>query len=160
MKINVQAKSIEDLIIDTSLLYELPCKCGKCESDDLGFRFRTSKSNGKKYDFFELKCLACEATYALGQKMEGGLYPRGHKDTGEWEVKYEGNDRSDDSRDHQRSDDRGRGRGRDDDRGSDRGRGRDDRRGGDRDRGREESSDRGRGGYRKDDAGDGPINDY
>jgi hypothetical protein len=162
LKINVQAKTTEDLFIEASLWYELPCKCGKCESDRLGLRYRRSKD----YDFYELVCLDCEATFALGQKKEssgGGLYPRGNKDTGEWDVKHEREERH--SRDDDRGDSRGsdRGRGRDDDRG----RGRDDRRhsderggGGRGDRGdrggsrREESSDRGRGSYRKDAGGE------
>jgi hypothetical protein len=156
LKINVQAKSAEDLFREASLWYELPCKCGKCDSQNIGMRFRQTKD----YDFYELKCLDCEATFALGQKKEangGGLYPRGDKDTGEWEVKYEGGDR--------RDDDRGRDRHRDERGGGGRGdRGRDDRRGSDRERVARGHDDRGgdrRGSYRKDDGGgDGPINDY
>lgn len=127
MVITVQGKDEKDLIEQASFFGELPCKCGRCDSGELAFKYRRTDD----YDFYELVCKACEATYALGQKKEGGkLYPRGNKETGEWDEKYVGEGRGD------RRNDRGR-----DDR-------RDDRRDSRRDSRTE------RGSYRRDDRAD------
>lgn len=116
--IEVAGRNEKELIEDASLFYELPCECGLCKSTNLGFRHRRTTD----YDFYEMLCLECRATYAFGQKKEGGgLFPKG-KD-GDWEPKYERQERSDDrgdSRNDRRRDDppprQGRSTEREDDR--------------------------------------------
>lgn len=128
MKINVQGRDLRELIEQASPIYECPQQCGLCGSKNLGLRFRMASG----YDFYEVKCMECEATFAFGQQKKengGGLFPRGSQDKGEWEKKYE---RGDHDRDDRGSRDRGRDNHRDDRRGDDRGRGND------RDRGRDD----------------------
>lgn len=128
MKINVQGRDLRELIEQASPIYECPQECGLCHSRKLGFRFRVASG----YDFYELKCMECEATFAFGQQKKengGGLFPRGSTERGhegQWEPKFEGRDR--DNRDDDRSGGGRNYRGRDERRGDDRGRGRDDRR--------------------------------
>lgn len=105
--ISISGKDEKDLIEQVSFFEELPCECGKCQSKNLGFRYRRAKD----YDFYELRCKDCRATFALGQKKEGGgLYPRGSQERdheGEWEAEYKG----DRGERHDRRDDRDRDRG-------------------------------------------------
>lgn len=98
-EIAVAGKDLKEIIEQASIFYELPQECGLCQCKHLGFRHRRTDD----YDFFEQVCLECGATYSLGQKKEGGgLFPRGNKDTGEWEPKYE--KKSDQRRDDRRDD--------------------------------------------------------
>jgi len=115
-QIQVTGKTEEDLFEQVSFWAELPCECGKCKSKNIVPQHRRTGNGKDIYDFYELRCNDCRATYSCGQKKEGGLYPRGHKDTGEWEEEYKGtgqtdsrrDDRRDDRRGNDRRDDRGR----------------------------------------------------
>ena len=126
--VEVTGKNEKEVIEDASIFYEMPCSCGLCKSNNIGFRHRAHKD----YSFYELLCLDCLATFAFGQRKEGGgLFPKGNDD-GNWEPKYEGkggHDRDDDRRDSRRDsrdEPRGRSTEREDDR---RGRQQDERRG-------------------------------
>jgi hypothetical protein len=114
-QIQVTGKTEEDLFEQVSFWAELPCECGKCKSKNIVPQHRRTGNGKDIYDFYELRCNDCRATYSCGQKKEGGLYPRGHKDTGEWEEEYKGTGQTDSRRDDRR-DERRDDRGRSDDR--------------------------------------------
>lgn len=100
--ITISAGDEKELIEKASFFGELPCKCGKCGGGNIAFKYRKATSRGKDYDFYELTCKDCDATYSLGQRMDGGLYPRGNKETGEWDEKYVASDRDARSREPER----------------------------------------------------------
>lgn len=107
--VEVTGQHEEDAWKEASFWNELPCECGNCQSKLIALRFRQAK----EYDFYELICRECGYTYACGQKMGGGLYPRGNKETGEWDPPYEGgggggsrDERTDNRRTETRSNDR------------------------------------------------------
>jgi hypothetical protein len=107
-QIQVTGKSEEEVFEQVSFFAELPCECGLCKSKNIVPRHRRTGSGKDLYDFYELVCADCKATFACGQKKEGGLYPRGNKETGGWDEEYKPQDR--DERRDTRRDDRDRGR--------------------------------------------------
>lgn len=85
----INAKDEKQLIEQVSFWDECPRECGACQSKNIGMKHRVAGG----YHFYELICRDCGYLYALGQKQDGtGLYPRGNKETGEWEPPYQGND--------------------------------------------------------------------
>lgn len=93
-QIQVSGKTEEEVFEQVSFFAELPCECGLCKSKNIVPRHRRTKD----YDFYELKCADCKATFACGQKKEGGLYPRGSQvkgHEGEWEEEYKRDDNDD-----------------------------------------------------------------
>lgn len=117
-EIAVAGKNLKELIREASVFSELPCECGLCKSKNIGFKYRMTKDED---EYYEMLCRDCLATYALGQHKNGDtLFPKGNKDTGGWDEKYERrkdddrgrddrkNDRQDDRRDSRREEPRGR----------------------------------------------------
>lgn len=96
--VEVFAADIKDAIKDISFFNELAArsggKCGLCESENVSLRHRSHEAN----DFFELACGDCGGQYAIGQRKDGGLYPRGDKETGGW-SKFQKQARNDDHED-------------------------------------------------------------
>ena len=52
-------------------------RCLVCNEENVVPVHRKAESrDGKKYDFYEMKCLKCGAKLEFGQSMEGKLFPR------------------------------------------------------------------------------------
>lgn len=59
------------------------CGMSDCQSDDIYFNRRTPEKNGKRYEYFELRCRKCFARFSMGQHQEGGtLFPKWKGDDG------------------------------------------------------------------------------
>lgn len=63
-------------------IFDAETKCGLCSSTELRFVFRVAQD---KYDYYELRCLACGARFAFGQKQQpdkGKLFPKRKDENG------------------------------------------------------------------------------
>jgi DNA-directed RNA polymerase subunit RPC12/RpoP len=64
-------------------------KCAKCGSSNIRFVVRTAEKDGKKYDYYELRCADCGARLAFGNLDDGsGLFPKRKDENGEYKGKY------------------------------------------------------------------------
>lgn len=105
IRVEVQGKDAKEVIAEIGFFSELNArsggKCGLCDSEHVSFRHRVHSEN----DFYELCCDDCGGQYAIGQRKDGGLFPRGDKDTGGWSKfeKSEPKRSRDDDRDDRRT---------------------------------------------------------
>jgi len=86
-KIKVEGDSDKDAMKGVGIFGEILPKCGHCGSDAL---VPTCRSSGG-YDYYEVKCTSCGYSLALGQRKEGGLYPK------EWKPPFKGAPRQEDA---------------------------------------------------------------
>jgi len=72
--ITLRASTLRDLWREMATLEELPPTCGLCGSIDLMPAYRRVR----EFEFFSLACRACGGYLKLGQRQDGGLFPKRH----------------------------------------------------------------------------------
>lgn len=109
--IKINAKNAKDWFVQMSIFSELPHSCGKCDCDKIGPVHRVVGQDNDEY--FNLKCLnpECGAIFDVGQRRDGGLFPKFDPDkrTNVDHGWYHFDEQDFGSRNDRGSDDRGRG---------------------------------------------------
>jgi len=80
MEIKVTGNTPVELIKAVSQFSQLPSECGKCKSNNLGFRHRVA-GQSNEYDYLTLTCNDCGASLDLGMTKVGeGIFPKFNND--------------------------------------------------------------------------------
>jgi len=81
-QLEVHADSFKEICDYSTLIGQMPKKCGKCGSENIYLYHKAPKGN----DYYGLACGECGAEFNFHQKKEGGFYIR-HDD--EWSKFFE-----------------------------------------------------------------------
>lgn len=74
LEVHVESLHLRDLWREVANLEALPLKCGLCASIDLIPAYRRVQD----FEFFSLACRNCGGQLKLGQRKDGGLFPKTH----------------------------------------------------------------------------------
>ncbi len=74
LEIQVESLNLRDLWREVANLEALPQTCGLCGSIDLIPAYRRVQD----FEFFSLACRPCGGHLKLGQRKDGGLFPKNH----------------------------------------------------------------------------------
>jgi hypothetical protein len=71
-RLEVHARNAQELWRQTSQFEDLPNRCGLCTSVDLAPSYRRVR----EFSFYSIQCRNCRAHLPLGQRKDGGLFPK------------------------------------------------------------------------------------
>ena len=90
-EIQVSGEDEKELIEAASFFGQLPCSCGNCQSQEIGFSHRTALKDGKPCHFYGMRCNSCKWEFKFGVRQDGsGLFPKPSDDSskGGWQAPY------------------------------------------------------------------------
>jgi hypothetical protein len=71
-RVEIHARSAQELWRQTCQFEEFPSRCGLCNSVDLTPGYRRIR----EFEFYSIQCRTCGSTLPLGQRKDGGLFPK------------------------------------------------------------------------------------